>query len=171
MLSHDPEFTATGAETKINYQADYDFYLERLFKHTPWARSIMDYFSKEVFDITSKSLPTTSNDVPSIIQARTWEDDLLDALDSPASIPASSAVVDVISHASISVNNAQSASATAQVQMGISQLTLGSGPVIEPSASATRSVAPEPEAVGRVTRHGGSKAVVSKPRGRGRGKR
>ncbi|KIK43162.1 hypothetical protein CY34DRAFT_82254 [Suillus luteus UH-Slu-Lm8-n1] len=149
LLTHDPEFTATGAETKINYQADYDFYLERLFKRTPWALSVMDYFNKEVFNITSKSLPTTSNDIPSISQARTWEDDLLDALDSPASIPASSAVVDVVSHASISVNNAQSASATAQVQLDISQLTLGSGPIVEPTASATRSVPPEPEAVGR----------------------
>ncbi|KAG1888422.1 hypothetical protein F4604DRAFT_1674759 [Suillus subluteus] len=197
LLTHDPEFTATGVEMKINYHADYDFYLERLFKHTPWACSIMEYFNKEVFNITSQSLPMASNNFPSATQARTWEDNLLDALDAPTqtssaltSIPASLAVVDVTSsyHASISVNNTQSTSAMVQVQLGVSQLTLGSGTVIEPAASATRSMSaqqpqrsaaaseltyvPEPKPVGHVTRHGGSKApVASKSRGRGRGKR
>ncbi|KAG2339942.1 hypothetical protein BDR05DRAFT_1002873 [Suillus weaverae] len=182
LLTHDPEFTTTGAETKINYQADYDFYLERLFKRTPWAHSVMEYFNKEVFNITSQSLPIASNDFPSATQAQTWEDNLLDALDAPAqtssaltSLPASSAVVGFVSsyHASISVNNAQSVSATAQVQLGVSQLTLGSSAIIEPTASAASELTyvPEPEPVGRVTHHGGSKAAVaSKPRGRGKGK-
>lgn len=202
LMTHDPEFTATGAETKINYHADYDFYLERLFKRTPWARSVIDYFNKEVFDVTSSGL-TPAPDSPSIAtQTRTWEDDLLDELDAPAqvtsaltSIPATSAVVDVVSNyrASISVNQGQSASATAQLQLGVSRLTLDN--TIEPAASATRSVssrqprahataseltyAPEPtntperevEAPKRVTRHGGSSKAVAKPRGRGRGKR
>ncbi|KAG1718467.1 hypothetical protein EDB19DRAFT_1837993 [Suillus lakei] len=162
LLTHDPEFTVTGVETKINYQADYDFYLEHLFKRTPWACT------------------------------RTWEDDLLNELDAPTritstltSLPASSAVVDVISsyHASISVNHGQSTSATAQLQLGISQLMLDSGAVVEPTASATCGVSahqpqvhtaasdmPEPEPVRHVTHHGGSKTVTSKPRGKGRAK-
>ncbi|KAG2367257.1 hypothetical protein BDR07DRAFT_1479389 [Suillus spraguei] len=140
----------------------------------------MDYFNKEVFDITSQSLLLASHDFPSATQAQTWEDDLLDALDAPAqmpstltSLPDSSVVVNVISsyHTSISVNNAQSTSATAQLQLGVSQLTLSSGAIIEPTASATHSVlahqpqhhttaselayAPEPKPVGCVTRHGG----------------
>ncbi|KAG2141227.1 hypothetical protein DEU56DRAFT_911333 [Suillus clintonianus] len=199
LLTHDPEFTATGAETKISYQADYNFYLERLFKRTPWACSVIDFFNKEVFDVTSRSLVPTSDDFPSATQARTWEDDLLDELDAPVqipsaltSLPTSSAVVDVASsyRASISVNHGPSTSATAQLQLGVSQLTLDSGAVAETTASAIRSVsahqprvrtasgepahAPEPEPVKRVTRHGGSnREVASKPgpKGKGRGKR
>ncbi|KAG2085833.1 uncharacterized protein F5147DRAFT_781866 [Suillus discolor] len=64
LLTHDPEFTAIGAETKINYQADYDFYLERLFKCTPWACSIMNYFNEEVFNVTSQSRVPLANDSP-----------------------------------------------------------------------------------------------------------
>ncbi|KAG2144312.1 hypothetical protein DEU56DRAFT_910667 [Suillus clintonianus] len=199
LLTHDPEFTATGAETKISYQADYDFYLERLFKRTPWACSVIDFFNKEVFDVTSRSLVPTSDNFPSATQARTWEDDLLDELDAPVqipsaltSLPTSSAVVDVASsyRASISVNHGPSTSATAQLQLGVSQLTLDSGTIAETTASAIRSVsahqprvrtasgepahAPEPEPVKRVTCHGGSnREVASKhgPKGKGRGKR
>jgi hypothetical protein len=105
LMTHDPEFMATGAETKINYHVDYNFYLERLFKCTPWARSVINYFNKEVFDVTSSGL-TPAPDSPSIAtQTRTWEDDLLDELDAPAqvtstltSIPATSAVVDIVSN-------------------------------------------------------------------------
>jgi hypothetical protein len=42
LLTHDAELTAIGAETKIEYQKDYDFYLECLFKGTPWAISVME---------------------------------------------------------------------------------------------------------------------------------
>ncbi|KAG2753586.1 hypothetical protein P692DRAFT_20722457 [Suillus brevipes Sb2] len=182
LLMHDPEFTATGAETKINYQADYDFYLEHLFKRTPWARSVIDYFNKEVFDVTTLSLATTPGSPSIAAQTRTWEDDLLDELDAPSqvastltSLPATSAVVDVVSNyrASISVNQGQSASATAQLQLGVNQLTLDN--TVEPSASAprmsTNTPEPEVEATKRVTRHGGGSKAVAKPRGRGRSKR
>ncbi|KAG1801782.1 uncharacterized protein BJ212DRAFT_1581429 [Suillus subaureus] len=64
LLMHNPEFTAIGAETKINYQADYDFYLECLFKCMPWACSVMDYFNKEVFSITNQSCVPASNNSP-----------------------------------------------------------------------------------------------------------
>ncbi|KAG1743671.1 uncharacterized protein EDB91DRAFT_1081052 [Suillus paluster] len=183
LLTHNPEFTVTGVETKINYQVDYNFYLERLFKRTPWARSVIDYFNKEVFDVTSSSL-APAPDSPSITaQTRTWEDDLLDKLDAPSQVasmlthlPATSAVIDVVSnyHASISVNQGQSASATVQVQLGINLLTLDN--TVEPTVSVTRmstnTPEPEVEATKRVTHHGGgSKASVAKPRGRGRAKR
>jgi len=86
LLTHDPEFTATGAETKINYQADYDFYLQHLFKRTPWASSVMNYFNKEVFDLDSQ--PQAASDLlpATAAQPRTWEDDLLDELDAPLPI-------------------------------------------------------------------------------------
>ncbi|KAG1896432.1 uncharacterized protein F5891DRAFT_983440 [Suillus fuscotomentosus] len=150
LLTHDPEFTATGAETKINYQADYDFYLERLFKRTPWACSVMNFFNKEVFNITSPSHAPASDDSYTIPQPRTWEDDLLDELDAPiitqVSTPttrtpspaASSAIVDVTSsyHTSMSINQGQSVSTTSQLQLGVSRLSLGNH---EPPVSGTHS--------------------------------
>ncbi|KAG1868961.1 hypothetical protein DFJ58DRAFT_837795 [Suillus subalutaceus] len=95
--------------------------------HTPWACSIIDYFNKEIFDITSS-------------------DNLLDELNTPAqvtyaltSLPAISTVVNDISNycASISVNLGQSATATAQLQLGVNQLTLDN--IIELTALATCS--------------------------------
>ncbi|KAG1734247.1 uncharacterized protein EDB91DRAFT_1251033 [Suillus paluster] len=62
LLTHDAELTVIGAETKINYQKDYNFYLERLLKGTPWAISCT-YITV---------LPATP---------RTWEDDFLQELD------------------------------------------------------------------------------------------
>lgn len=82
MLTHDAELTAIGAETKINYQKDYDFYLERLLKASPWAISVMEYFNKEVFNTTgsaASSAPTSA--LPSVSVPRTWEDDLLQEMD------------------------------------------------------------------------------------------
>ncbi|KAG1728956.1 uncharacterized protein EDB91DRAFT_1253213 [Suillus paluster] len=147
LLTHNPEFMATGAETKINYQADYNFYLERLFKRTPWACGIIDYFNKEVFDVTSSNLvPAPDNSSSTAPQTQIWEDNLLNELDDPArvtsaltSLPGTSAVVNVVSNyrASISVNQGQSASATAQLQLGVNQLTLDN--TIEPTALTTCS--------------------------------
>jgi len=79
-LTHDAELTAIGAETKINYQKDYDFYLEHLLKGSPWAISVMEYFNKEVFNTcAASSAPTTA--LPSVSVPRTWEDDLLQEMD------------------------------------------------------------------------------------------
>ncbi|KAG2140570.1 hypothetical protein DEU56DRAFT_911640 [Suillus clintonianus] len=189
LLTHDPEFTATGAETKINYQADYNFHLERLFKRTPWARSVMDYFNREVFDVTQQSRVQASDDSPFISQPRTWEDDLLDELDAPTqtltltSLPsASSIAVDVTSsyHSSMSVHQGQSVSATGQLQLGVSQLSLEKVPPASTTHSASSRqlrvpvteppFVPEPEETTRVTRHGGTRAVAPSRAGRGRGK-
>ncbi|KAG1729318.1 uncharacterized protein EDB91DRAFT_1253063 [Suillus paluster] len=63
LLTHDAELTAMGAETKINYQKDYDFYLEYLFKSTPWAISCTYIYC--TFRLC----------------ACTWEDDFLQELD------------------------------------------------------------------------------------------
>ncbi|KAG2104298.1 hypothetical protein BD769DRAFT_1676277 [Suillus cothurnatus] len=80
LLTHDAELTAIGAETKIEYQKDYDFYLERLFKGTPWAISVMEYFNKEVFN-ASTALSDSTATAPSAPAPRTWEDDFLQELD------------------------------------------------------------------------------------------
>jgi len=80
LLTHDAELTAIGAETKIKYQKDYDFYLERLFKGTPWAISVMEYFNKEVFN-ASTALSDSTATAPSAPAPRTWEDNFLQELD------------------------------------------------------------------------------------------
>ncbi|KAG1874045.1 hypothetical protein C8R48DRAFT_669674 [Suillus tomentosus] len=80
LLTHDAELTAIGAETKINYQKDYDFYLECLLKGTPWAISVMEYFNKEVFNTTSTPSTPISTTLPAAAP-RTWEDDFLQELD------------------------------------------------------------------------------------------
>ncbi|KAG2074341.1 hypothetical protein BDR04DRAFT_1115838 [Suillus decipiens] len=81
LLMHDTELTATEAETKINYQKDYDFYLECLFKSSPWAIGVMEYFNKEVFNTHAVLLSAPASIVPSASIPCTWEDDLLEELD------------------------------------------------------------------------------------------
>ncbi|KAG2057806.1 hypothetical protein BDR06DRAFT_969144 [Suillus hirtellus] len=114
LLTYNPEFTATGVETKINHQADYNFYLECLFK--------------KILMSPAKSLVLVSNDFPSTTQARTWEDDLLNKLNAPtqttstlASLPATSAAVNILSSCwtLISVNQGQTMSVTAQLQLSV----------------------------------------------------
>ncbi|KAG0708023.1 hypothetical protein DFH29DRAFT_994647 [Suillus ampliporus] len=80
LLTHDAELTAIGAETKIDYQKDYNFYLEHLLKGTPWAISVMEYLNKEVFNTTTAPSAPTST-VLSAAVPHTWEDDFLQELD------------------------------------------------------------------------------------------
>ncbi|KAG2111072.1 hypothetical protein BD769DRAFT_1674486 [Suillus cothurnatus] len=68
LLTHDQELTATRPATKINYVQDFDFYLERLFKH-------------------SHGLPVGTPAPSSASQPCTWEDDFLQQLEDPASVP------------------------------------------------------------------------------------
>ncbi|KAG1861809.1 hypothetical protein DFJ58DRAFT_725653 [Suillus subalutaceus] len=86
LLTHDAKLTAIGAETKIDYQKDFDFYLERLLKGTPWAISVMEYFNKEVFNTTAAPSAPTSTVVPAAAPC-TWEDDFLQELDNIDSVP------------------------------------------------------------------------------------
>lgn len=85
-MTHDAELTAVGAETKIDYQKDFDFYLERLLKGTPWAISVMEYFNKEVFNTAVAPSAPASTVVPTAAP-RTWEDDFLQELDNIESVP------------------------------------------------------------------------------------
>ncbi|KAG1901039.1 uncharacterized protein F5891DRAFT_1188161 [Suillus fuscotomentosus] len=80
LLSHDHELTAIGPATKIEYQQDFDFYLEWLFKRSSWAISVMDYYNREVFGTSLE--PSASATVPSISHSHSWEDDFLQQLDS-----------------------------------------------------------------------------------------
>ncbi|KAG1725469.1 hypothetical protein EDD22DRAFT_961622 [Suillus occidentalis] len=82
----DAELTAVGAETKIDYQKDFNFYLEHLLKGTPWAISVMEYFNKEVFNTAVAPSAPTSTVVPTAAP-RTWEDDFLQELDNIESVP------------------------------------------------------------------------------------
>ncbi|KAG1811594.1 hypothetical protein EV424DRAFT_1542473 [Suillus variegatus] len=169
LLTHDAELTATGAETKIDYQKDYDFYLERLFKSSPWAISVMEYFNKQVFNTSTALSSTPTSVVPPASTPRTWEDDLLDELDNPTARAPSPALP--ISHApspalsnlsalsaapapiqdnyitvstSMSISQPRAASASTQLQVDVSQLSL-----------TDRSVPPAPTApAGKALRRG-----------------
>jgi hypothetical protein len=85
-LTHDTELTATESSTKIEYGQDYDFYLEWLFKRSPWAISVMDYYNREVFG--TSSVLASASALSSTSQPQTWEDDFLQQLGAPASASA-----------------------------------------------------------------------------------
>jgi hypothetical protein len=81
LLTPDPELSDVGSVTKIPYTVDYAFYLQRLFKRSRWANDVMDLFNREVFGQTTASVvvtPLSSSHAP----ARSWEDELLDQMDS-----------------------------------------------------------------------------------------
>ncbi|KAG1882565.1 hypothetical protein F4604DRAFT_1921129 [Suillus subluteus] len=87
LLTHDQELTATGPATKIDYAQDFDFYLERLFKRSPWATSVINYYNQEVFSTSSVLATSGTPTPPSASQPHTWEDDFLQQLEDPASAP------------------------------------------------------------------------------------
>ncbi|KAG2746322.1 hypothetical protein P692DRAFT_20680566, partial [Suillus brevipes Sb2] len=80
LLSHDHELTAIGPATRIEYQQDFDFFFEWLFKRSSWAISVMDYYNREVFGSSSESSPSAA--APSVSHSHSWEDDFLQQLDS-----------------------------------------------------------------------------------------
>jgi len=151
LLTHNAELTAIGAETKIDYQKDFDFYLEHLLKGSPWAISVMEYFNKEVFNTTTTPSTPISTTLPAAAP-RTWEDDFLQELDnldpvvrhpsparslaharapSPAlstlsnlssSIPATPAVI----HDDLSVSAAMNFTSSTQVSVGQTRVTSAS---------------------------------------------
>ncbi|KAG1850748.1 hypothetical protein C8R48DRAFT_778095 [Suillus tomentosus] len=151
LLTHNAELMAIGAETKIDYQKDYDFYLECLLKGTPWAISVMEYFNKEVFNTTTTPSTPISMTLPAAAP-RTWEDDFLQELDnldpvirhpSPArslaharapsptlsalsnlssSIPAAPAVI----HDDLSISAAMNFTSSTQVSVAPAPLATGS---------------------------------------------
>ena len=49
LLTPDPELQSVGSETKIPYEADYDFYLQCLLKQSMWAIRTIHFFNMEVF--------------------------------------------------------------------------------------------------------------------------
>ncbi|KAG1771111.1 hypothetical protein EV702DRAFT_1202138 [Suillus placidus] len=149
LLTHDQELTATGPATKIDYAQDFDFYLERLFKRSPWATSVINYYNKEIFG-TSSVLATSSTPAPSSAsQPRTWEDDFLQQLEDPASVPQTVPVpapqLPTSSHITYAPTSASRADInavttvnyqTAMSIMDIGQLSLdGARPDSAPSAS------------------------------------
>ncbi|KAI5996832.1 hypothetical protein F5J12DRAFT_785259 [Pisolithus orientalis] len=80
LLLHDPELSATGAETQVNYQSEYNFYLEKLFKASPWAVSMMNFFNQEVFRKGSQLANVESKVFANVEQLHSWEDEFLDKL-------------------------------------------------------------------------------------------
>ncbi|KAF8837801.1 hypothetical protein BDN67DRAFT_982973 [Paxillus ammoniavirescens] len=80
LLSPDPELQIVGSETKIPYEADYDFYLEHLFKHSKWAINTVSWFNTELFGSKQQTNVATEPTAPPA-PTHTWEDDFLDSLD------------------------------------------------------------------------------------------
>ncbi|KAI5994113.1 hypothetical protein F5J12DRAFT_785895 [Pisolithus orientalis] len=70
-----------GACILVNYQSEYDFYLEKLFKASPWAVSMMNFFNQEVFGKGSQLANVKSEVFANVEQLHTWEDEFLDELD------------------------------------------------------------------------------------------
>jgi hypothetical protein len=70
-----------GSETKIPYENDYDFYLERLYKCSTWAIEMMNFFNVGVFGNNKACEIMSSESMVPSAPPRTWEDDFLNNLD------------------------------------------------------------------------------------------
>ncbi|KAG1718972.1 hypothetical protein EDB19DRAFT_1919566 [Suillus lakei] len=162
LLTHDTELTATGSSTKIEYGQDYDFYLERLFKRSPWAIGAMDYYNREVFG--ASSVLASASALSSTSQPRTWEDDFLQQLEAPASAPAPASPPAPVSAApsvhappltgftnvpasnhptTMSISQREIVPATTQLDVDIGLLSLGND--TEPSGSSGRRLPVAPQ--------------------------
>ncbi|KIK79337.1 hypothetical protein PAXRUDRAFT_16380 [Paxillus rubicundulus Ve08.2h10] len=84
LLTPDTELQAVGSEIKIPYEGDYDFYLKRLYKRSPWAIEMMNFFNVEVFGNNKAREKSSEPTVPSA-PLRTWEDNFLEDLDNAGS--------------------------------------------------------------------------------------
>ncbi|KAG0694246.1 hypothetical protein DFH29DRAFT_1006505 [Suillus ampliporus] len=161
LLTHDQELTATGPATKIEYAQDFDFYLERLFKRSPWATTMIDYYNKEIFGKSSAPATSTSLSTPAPPSPHTWEDDFLQQLEDSAStaqtVPApapqlptpshityaptfaSRADINTVTNVTMSISSqggAPAATTQMQLEVDIGQLSLdGAEPDLAPSAS------------------------------------
>ncbi|KAG1847899.1 hypothetical protein F4604DRAFT_1935685 [Suillus subluteus] len=156
---------SVSEETKIDYQKDLDFYLEHLYKSSPWAISVMEFFNREVFNTSMALSSAPTSIVPSASIPRTWEDDLLEELDnpvartpspalpvsrasSPTQLSALSAAPATIQDDHIVVSTSMSisqshavASASTQLQVDVSQLSLtGHESSTAPTAPASQKV-------------------------------
>jgi len=193
---HDHELTAIGPSTKIEYQQDFDFYLRLLLKRSSWAISVIDYYNKEVFGSSPESIGAPASAPSPASEHRSWEDDFLQQLELPpqATSPHSLRVPtpvdiqaghantmgDILSNShttvmSTSVAHGQSISATTQLQLDISHMSLnglgadsasvstgGRVPSVCPRRASAQlghqpnvAKAPLSEATKRVTRSGG----------------
>ncbi|KAG1830268.1 hypothetical protein DFJ58DRAFT_737036 [Suillus subalutaceus] len=142
LLTHDQELTATGPATKIDYAQDFDFYLERLFKRSPWATSVINYYNQEVFGTSSVLATSGTATLPSASQPHTWEDDFLQQLEDPASapqLPSSTSSHITYAPTSMSISNPGGPATTMQLQLevDIGQLSLDAARTdLPPSASS-----------------------------------
>ncbi|KAG1868960.1 hypothetical protein DFJ58DRAFT_723373 [Suillus subalutaceus] len=155
---------ATGSSTMIEYGQDYDFYLERLFKRSPWAIGMMDYYNREVFG--ASSVLASASALSSTSQPRTWEDDFLQQLEAPASAPAPALPPVPVSAAppvhaptltgftnvpasnhpnTMSISQREIVPATTQLDADIGLLSLGNDTDSEPSASSGRRLPVAPQ--------------------------
>ncbi|KAG2737400.1 hypothetical protein P692DRAFT_20761914, partial [Suillus brevipes Sb2] len=142
LLTHDQELTATGPATKIDYAQDFDFYLERLFKRSPWATSVINYYNQEVFGTSSVLATSGTATLPPASQPHTWEDDFLQQLEDPASapqLPSSTSSHITYAPTSMSISNPGGPATTTQLQLevDIGQLSLDAARTdLPPSASS-----------------------------------
>ncbi|KAG2030067.1 hypothetical protein BDR03DRAFT_1017568 [Suillus americanus] len=150
LLTHDTELTAIGVETKIDYQKDFNFYLEHLLKGTPWVISMMEYFNKEVFNTTGLELDNIDS-VPhnafSSHSSAHAPSSALSALSTVSTltptIPAvvhddhlTSTTMNFTSSTQMSVGQMRIMSASMQLHFGINQLSLNTDDNIDNSVAA-----------------------------------
>ncbi|KAI5993202.1 hypothetical protein EDD15DRAFT_2367425 [Pisolithus albus] len=162
LVSPDQELSAIGAETRIPYSSDYDFYVEKLSKRSNWALRVFDHVNREVFakDSQSKNVPLVAPAPPT--QPRTWEDDMLSEIENPVSNSVSASPFNGLSdpvssnpQSASSLRNINTAndssspssvsvSAMSQLQLEVGQLSVGGSSATIPlsSTSSQSSTAP-----------------------------
>ncbi|KAF8835404.1 hypothetical protein BDN67DRAFT_1015591 [Paxillus ammoniavirescens] len=104
LLTPDTELQAVSSETKIPYEGDYDFYLERLYKRSTWVIETMNFFNIEVFGNNKAREKSSKPTVPSA-PLRTWEDDFLEDLDNAGSPARTTTSTSAIAHLNFTGNS------------------------------------------------------------------
>ena len=110
LLTPDPELQSVGSETKIPYEADYDFYLQHLLKQSTWAIGTIHFFNMEVFGDKTGKILSAGPAKPSAPTC-TWEDDFLDNLDN-TDVQMSSATPEANANATLEQSGASISSAS-----------------------------------------------------------
>ncbi|KAF8127386.1 hypothetical protein EV363DRAFT_1515132 [Boletus edulis] len=90
LLSGDDEFSSIGSQTNIQYEKDFEYYVELLRKPTnkEWSLGVLAHFNDAVFGADRKASRQQVTDInnaddtdgPTGGQTRSWEDDIMDQL-------------------------------------------------------------------------------------------
>jgi hypothetical protein len=91
LLSGDDEFSPVGGQTGIQYEKDFEYYIELLRKptHKEWSLGVLAHFNDVVFGADRQASVTSINNTddtnnPVGGQTKSWEDDIMDQLGGPS---------------------------------------------------------------------------------------